>query len=129
MKIFNSNTHRAELSDNGILEVFLLKGKKIQETSFNGKKVSTTEHTAKHGALLLRNLLAAMDTLPLIRASCASSHTFNVDYEAGIQRWKGIKSTAEIRKALEKCNFDNKDIKFIIKFCKKTSHLSLPRVG
>lgn len=130
MKIIKSTTHRAELSDDGILKIFLLKGKKIQETSFNGNNVKTVvEHTAKKGAPLLRNLLVAMDNLPVCCAAFATNGDFHIDCEVGMQRWKGYTTTTDMQKKLKEYNFETKDIKFIIKFCKNTEHLSLARVS
>lgn len=129
MKKFISDTHRAEISSNGILDVFPLEGRKIQEVTYNGKKVSTAEHTAKDGSPILRNLLNVMDNLPIFRAAFADKDVFHIDYETGTQRWKGYKTTAEVREALEKCKFSIKDIDFMITECMGTTHPFLPKVG
>jgi len=129
MATFKSNTHRAELSKDGVLDVFPLEGRKIQEMSFNGKRAHIAEHTAKDGSPILRNLLDAMDNLPLFRAAFAENDVFHIDYETGTQRWKGYKTTEEVREALEKCKFSNKDVDAMITACMKTNHPFLPKVG
>jgi hypothetical protein len=129
MKTFQSDTHRAELSTDGILNIFPLEGRKIQEMSFDGENVRIAEHTAKDGAPVLRNLLDVMDNLPLFCAAFAKNGIFHVDYEAGTQRWKGYKTTKEVREALSKCKFSNIDIDLMISACEQTTHAVLPKVG
>jgi hypothetical protein len=129
MQIFESNTHRAEISEEGILDVFPLGGRKIQEISFDGDNVTTLEHTAQDGSPILKDLLRVMDKLPLFRAAFAQNDVFHLDYETGTQRWKGYKTTGEVRKALIKCNFNVKDINYIINICKRTKHMGLPKIG
>jgi len=129
MPTFQSNTHRAELSNTGILDVFPLEGRKIQETSFDGDDVRVVEHTAESGSPMLKHLLNAMDNLPVFRAAFANAEVFHVDYETGTQRWKGNKGTDDIREALTKCAFSNKNIDAMIDTCKQTNHKFLPKVG
>lgn len=129
MQIFESNTHRVELSEEGILDVFPLEGRKIQEISFDGDNVTILEHTAKDGSPILRDLLSVMDRLPLFRAAFAQNDVFHIDYETGTQRWKGYKTTGEVREALIKCNFSTEDIDYIIRNCKKNKHIGLPKIG
>jgi hypothetical protein len=128
MKTFTSDTHRAELSLEGVLNVFPLEGRKIQETSFDGEKVRVAEHTAKDGSPVLRNLLHVMDNLPLFRTAFAGNGVFHLDYETGTQRWKGYKPTEAIRDALIKCKFTTKDIVHMISSCERTIHPFLPKV-
>ncbi len=129
MKTFHSDTHRAELSKDAILNVYALEGRKIKELSFNGDDVRVKEHTAKDGAPTLRNLLDVMDNCPVFRAAFAQNDIFYVDYEAGTQRWKGYKPTDEVREALNKCKFAAEDIDSIIDVCSQVHHSFLPKVG
>jgi hypothetical protein len=128
MQTFHSRTHRAELSEKGILEVFLEARKKIKETSFNGKKVTVTEHSAKDGSPMLKELLTNMDNSPVFIIAFAGHGTFHIDVEMGMQRWKGYNTTSEVQKRLEKYTFDPKDIKIMLKECKKTEHKHLAQV-
>ena len=128
MKVFTSDTHRAELSTEGILDVFLVEGRKILETSFDGDNVRVEEHTAKEGSPVLRKLLDVMDTQPVLRAAFAKYNVFHVDYETGTQRWKGYKTTQEVRHALIGCGFKINDIYDMIATCEKTTHEMLPKV-
>ena len=129
MKSFQSDTHRVELSKDGVINVFPLEGRTIQETTFDGDNVQVAEHTAKDGSPILRNLLNVMDDLPLFRAAFAGNGVFHVDYETGTQRWKGYKTAIEIREALTRCKFTTTDIDFIVGMCEQTNHPFLPKVG
>jgi len=129
MKTFQSDTHRAELSHDGILNVFPLEDRKIKEVAFNGDKVRVAEHTAKSGSPALRDLLVAMENTPVFRAAFAQNDVFHVDYEAGASRCKGYKTTEEVRDALYKCKFSSKEVELILRRCQQTNHPFLPKVG
>jgi len=128
MHTFRSDTHRAELSSDGVINVFQLEGRTISEVTYNGAKVRTAEHTAASGSPILRNLLTSLDNAPTFRAAFASNGVFHVDYETGTQRWKGYKPTEEVREALLNCGFPDMSIDMILVTCQKTCHRSLPRV-
>jgi len=129
MKVFHSDSYRAELSADGILDVFALDGKTIKEVSFNGNKISVKEHTAKKGAPSLRSLLDVMDNCPVFRAAFAQNEVFYVDYETGTQRFKCYAETNELENKLIKFKFSAKDIELILQKCKQTQHTHLPKVG
>jgi hypothetical protein len=128
MHKFESDTHRMELSQDGIINVFQLDGRVIQEVTYNGAKVKTAEHTAETGSPILRNLLTAMDSAPVFRAAFAANGVFHVDYETGTQRWKGYEPTKEVKEKLLKCGFNDKSVEMILMKCKQNLHPSLPKV-
>mgnify|MGYP001103104356 CR=1 FL=1 len=129
MKTHKSNTHYAELSNNGILNIFTIKGKTIQEVSFEGPAIHITEHTATSGAPVLRELLNIMDNFPVLSVAFAGNDIFHVDYELGTQRWKGTKTLDELHELLIDCNFTNEDINSMTHLCTQTTHTILPKVG
>jgi len=129
MRVFQSDTHRAELSADGVLDVFTLAGRTIKELSFIGTDVSFTEHTAKDGSPPLRTLLDIMDNSPVFRAAFAQNDVFHVDYETGTQRSKGYKTTEELKNMLIKCEFSINEIESIITEGKQTKHTLLARIN
>jgi len=129
MPEFTSSTHRAEVSSLGILSVFPLEKRTITEFSVTDGFVSIIEHTADSSDTVLSELLEGMDTLPVFRAASCSANECHVDYEYGASRWKGKRPDKDIRLALQRCGFTQKDIDKIMWLCNLHNHPFLPRVG
>jgi hypothetical protein len=131
MPEFTSSTHRAEVSSLGIISVFPLEQRTITEFSVTDGSVSIIEHTADSSDTVFSELLEGMNTLPVFRAaSCsANEYEYHVDYEYGASRWKGKRPDNDIRIALQRCGFDQKDIDKIMWLCNLHNHPFLTKVG
>lgn len=129
MPAFESTTHRAEVSADGILDVFPLEKRKIKEMSFTEDTVDIVEHTSESDNVVFRNILAAMDDFPVFRAAKHTDSEYHVDYEYSTQRWHGKRPTNDVVKALQRCNFSKNVVDKIISLCDETEHPFLPRVG
>jgi len=129
MLTHTSDTHRAEVTDDGILDIFLIKGRMIEELSFDGDTVQVTEHTAKSGAPVLTELLKVMDALPLLRAAYAGDGIFHTDHETGTQRSKSRISEDDLQILLQSYNFSVSAITEMLTLCKLDIHHELARVG
>jgi hypothetical protein len=131
MTEFVSETHKATINDGGLLVVWQLSPREVRVTKstpdggvdvsiINEKSVKDTS-TAK--------LLQAMSRMPTFAAGYAGGKEWNVDLDCGFQRWRGVKPTKDLSKALTNCGFSPRVKKKIMTECHKHKVDYVPRYG
>lgn len=104
---FTSETHRAELADDGLLRVFALAERELRQTVVNtdGVRVDILSFETTQDPST-RKLLSAMSRMPWFAATYSQSDkAWWCDVDCGFQRWSGMKPGSTIIRALAKAGF------------------------
>lgn len=128
MKEYMSKTHRAKISDKGIVEVYLIGEHVIEETSMRRKKLVTERFTASNSPRTVRPLLAVLDSTPVLQLAHAGSGNYHMDVEWGLGRRVETKQETHARELLAKYGFDEKVIEEMLDLCKQAVHTKRERV-
>jgi hypothetical protein len=127
---FVSETHKAIISNEGLLKVVQLAPHQLRITRYSDKGVQVDivdKNSNVDGAT--RSLLGAMSETPVFVAGWAGNSEWNVDLDCGFQRWRGVKPTKSLSKALTNCGFDTSTKKQIMSECRKHKVDYVPRYG
>ena len=118
----SSQTHRITLHDeDGQFEVWPIEKRQLHVTEYrDGAKVRDEVETQPDAAMT--KMLNFVNSTPLFAANFAGENMFNIDLDCGFQRWNGVKSEADVRKALRRCGFRPKDAKAVIAAAKVREH-------
>jgi len=129
-KTYTSDTHRAELRQDGFLAVYSHRGPMVVETTWKDGEVVETTSTAEDGGAA-GELAAAMAKTPVFAATAVDDEQgeFWLDIDAGFQRWSGMKPEHELREALAKCGFAKHEIEAMIATCQGAPWSYCPRQG
>lgn len=129
MMEFISKTHKAIISGDGLLRVDQLAPHELRVTQStpDGIKVDILDKNTATGPEL--RMLRAMEGMPTFAAGYAGDGEWNADINCGFQRWRGVKPTKDLSKALSNCGFDAKTKKKIMAECKKHKVDYVPRYG
>ena len=93
--------YEIKISDDGVLELH-------QTTPAVVTKMTVSELGVKQEALpQTDSLVRYLSTTPLLVANFAGNGQYNVDCNAGLQRWHGTKSGKDMAGALRRFGFDN----------------------
>jgi len=127
---YTSDTHRAELRQDGLLAVYSHRGPVVVETTFEDGEATEKVATAADGGSL-GELAAAMAKTPVFAATAAEDDPgwYHLDIDAGFQRWAGMKEEPELRTALSQCNFADDEIEAMIAVCQDAPWSYCPRQG
>jgi hypothetical protein len=117
-----SESHRLTLQEaTGQFEVWPIAERQLHVTEFrNGQKVRDEIET--NPDLAMTKLLAFANRVPLFAANFAGDGSFNIDLDAGFQRWHGTKPEAEVRTALRRCGFTLRQARSVIAAAKIEQH-------
>jgi len=115
--MYESDSHRAVLREDGLLLVYSLTPPTATEHKWTGG--DTTVRGAKAGdGTVLGDLLAVMATYPVLALTCGHDRvTWHVDADAGFQRWRGDQPEDEVVWALTQCGFEGPDIGAMLDYC------------
>lgn len=128
---FVSETHKATISDEGLLVVWQLAPREVRITSSTpdgGIGVSIVDEKTA-GDHSTKRLLQAMSKMPAFAAGYSGESEWNVDLDCGFQRWRGVKPTRDLSKALTNCGFSPEIKKKIMAECQKHKVDYVPRYG
>jgi len=131
---FTSDTHRAVCTEDGLLRVWRIIERVVTETTYEkGKPLDPSSdrlHTLSSTSdPLVKDLLEGLERTPTFAATYAGGEEFNIDAEAGFQRWQGMKTKKEVKAALKVCGFDTTQAQKLVTKAKKTVHKYCPRQG
>lgn len=127
---FVSKTHTATIDNEGLLVVRQLGPRQLEvtkSTTDGGISVDILDQDNASGHEL--RMLRAMEGMPTFAAGYAGDDGWNADIDCGMQRWRGVKPTKDLSKALSNCGFDAKTKKKILSECKKHKVDYVPRYG
>ena len=101
MHEYNSDTHRVVVRGDGVIEAWALAPPVLRETrSTPDGGLSFSILTKETASAADRALLVAKEKMPLFRATYLKPGWYNCDIDAGMQRWRGLKPTRHLSKAL-----------------------------
>jgi hypothetical protein len=130
MPEFASDTHKAVVGPDGIMEVYPLDGRHIKESVIESDgSVKIVEHTSDTTQGSLGRLLSTLDGVPLLKTAYAGNSTFHVDMDCGVTRWIGTKQRANVVAGLRYCGFSREEAQEILDLCAKHTHKFMARVG
>ena len=129
MQQVKSKTHRAMLSDDGVVNVYQIAKHCVEETTFDSGKPTIVQFTVDNAPDSLRKLLEWYDKTPVLRfAADTVEWMFHVDVEAGPSRWQGTKPEKAMKKLLKSYGFDKQTAREILEFCKDRPNLYVEKV-
>lgn len=118
------------VESDGTLRCFSLSPRELRVTRFapdGGVDVTLlNSQVAKDPAD--KKLLDWMDRTPVFAAAYRGDKEWEVDLDAGFQRWRGYKSERDVVKALRNCGLTTAEVKEIKMECHKFSDAYCPRV-
>lgn len=124
----SSEKYRAAVDDDGLLKVFRKEPPELRVTSSTKDGgVCINFINAKNANESERTLLAHMARAPVFVAGYAGGEGWKVDLDCGFQRWRGTKTTRQLRKALGNCGFDTGTKRKILAECRKHKVEYVPR--
>ncbi|RLG44167.1 MAG: hypothetical protein DRN81_05140 [Thermoproteota archaeon] len=129
-KTYTSDSHRAELRQDGLLAVYSHEGPTVVETTFKDGNEHTEAATARDEGPLAE-LARTMARMPVFAATAADDEPgeFWLDIDCGFQRWEGLKPEHELREALCNCGFEDDEIEAMIAGCQDAPWSYCPRQG
>jgi hypothetical protein len=129
MKEFKSDKYLAAVTHNGLLTVTNGPPVLHKTTYKNGVESQEEVNLENVTDSVDRRLLEYRRSAPVFEATWAGHCQWNVDLDCGFQRYNGIKTNGEVKKALKNCHFDKEQIDEIVALCKKAKWDYCPRNG
>jgi len=128
MKEYLSETHKAVVSNDGVLKVWQLAPKELRITrSTPDGGLDFTIVNSENADPSDKRMLEAMNRAPLFAAGYAGNSEWNLDLDCGFQRWRGVKTSKQLSEALSNCGFDPETKKQITSACRKHKVDYVPR--
>ena len=110
-----SITHTCKVDTDGTITVDRKAPPVLRETTFDS-----------NGTPVIRNIPANWGCLSNeFIATYAGNRKYNVDCNAGVQRWNGTQTGNKVCKALRKCGFNTYQVGVISRAARKTEHRSM----
>ena len=110
-----SITHTCKVDANGRITVDRKAPPVLRETTF-----------ASDGTPVIRNITANWGCLSNeFIATYAGEREYNVDCNAGCQRWNGTQTGRQVCAALRKCGFNTYQVGVVTRTARKTEHRSM----
>jgi hypothetical protein len=110
-----STTHTCKVDSDGKITVDRKAPSMLRETTF-----------ASDGTPIVRNIPAPWSCLSNeFVATYAGERQYNVDCNAGFQRWNGTQTSRQVCKALRRCGFNTWQVETITRAARKAEHRSL----